>query len=646
MIQSYMLKYNENQMVNPNWLNFWIQFQESRSTKQPNWFQIDSERRCLSIQQKLPQNNQNENNSPSSSSSAIKLIPFDHIFSGSLPEKLRSIPATLLTKPIESFANGRLNNAVIIAIDDFIDQCCPMSSPTSAGYLDINDQQKSNLINEFRQFVHRGLMMHSIAWMFDAINNRVDDECLNESNVNPKLSHCHSGINHNRAYIQLSASALFHHKIYDLIANNRSSSPSQSTLVAVDHEIEYECVNARQAANHLERALAFLEQIHLNHPNGQRNEHLFVFTIHLYRYQFVPLANSRKKCQAIENHSKLYLIDVPPSSCSSSTSQLHLIMAALFAQQNLAPFSKSKIANLFMRALSNNDHKSKNTKDQISLTILANLKPHCHRPETMLERCDLIASISTKKWLMKLNGNHHHQQQSKQSSCKLCTCKSSNASKDVDQSCASSSEQSFDTVISRDHHDQRSSSFTANCPQSINGAEVGQQIDEMDESQNGDRCRNLNGNLLEKNKYRQQQQQQQHRQRKCDYRCCNHHHHHSQSKRNPIRPKSTKNSSSSRESLRMMIKQSKRNCDESNDDCNDDQHHYHHHNHHKHHKQLAKRIRNRKRSLMNEPNGSTWSEELWVDGPNLTKLNQQQCSHSLNEKKNIVSNNGFRQLAI
>ncbi|KAH9511459.1 hypothetical protein DERF_009922 [Dermatophagoides farinae] len=101
-------------------------------------------------------------------------------------------------------------------------------------------------------------------------------------------------------------------------------------------------------------------------------------------------------------------------------------MAALFAQQNLAPFSKSKIANLFMRALSNNDHKSKNTKDQISLTILANLKPHCHRPETMLERCDLIASISTKKWLMKLNGNHHHQQQSKQSSCKLCTCKSSN----------------------------------------------------------------------------------------------------------------------------------------------------------------------------------------------------------------------------
>ncbi|KAH9511461.1 hypothetical protein DERF_009924 [Dermatophagoides farinae] len=262
---------------------------ESRSTNQPKL--------------KVPQNNQNENNSPSSSS-AIKLIPFDHIFSGSLPEKLRSIPATLLTKPIESFASGRLNNAVIIAIDDFIDQCCPLSSPTSAGYLDINDQQKSNLINEFRQFVHRGLMMHSIAWMFDAINNRVDDECLNESNVNPKLSHCHSGINHNSAYIQLSASALFHHKIYDLIANNRSSSPSQSTLVAVDHEIEYECVNARQAANHLERALAFLEQIHLNHPNGQRNEHLFVFTIHLYRYQFVPLANSRKKCQDMTHKQK------------------------------------------------------------------------------------------------------------------------------------------------------------------------------------------------------------------------------------------------------------------------------------------------------------------------------------------------------
>ncbi|OTF79041.1 hypothetical protein BLA29_002544 [Euroglyphus maynei] len=218
---------------------------DSRSSnKLPSWFQVDSERRCLSIKEQQ---------------SSIRMIPYDYLFLGSLPEKLRSIPATLLTEPIESLADGRLHNAVIIAIDDPINM---------------------SLTNEFRQFVHRGLMMHSIAWLFDAIHNGIENEkCLNQSN-------------HNRAFIQLSASVLFPHKIYDLIGNDHHS--SQSALVAVDQEIEYECLNARQAANHLERALGLLQQIH-----SANNLHLFVLTIHLYRFQMVAntaSANSSKKC--------------------------------------------------------------------------------------------------------------------------------------------------------------------------------------------------------------------------------------------------------------------------------------------------------------------------------------------------------------
>ncbi|OTF73359.1 hypothetical protein BLA29_005702 [Euroglyphus maynei] len=89
-----------------------------------------------------------------------------------------------------------------------------------------------------------------------------------------------------------------------------------------------------------------------------------------------------------------------------------------------------------------------------------------------------------------------------------------------------------------------------------------------------------------------------------------HRHHQSESKRNPIR---SKNSSSSRESLRMLNKQWKRNSAISNNDHHD-------------RRQLAKRIRNRKRSLLSEPNDSVWSEELWVDGPNLQP-------NSLNVKK-------------
>ncbi|XP_075678586.1 uncharacterized protein LOC113794164 isoform X2 [Dermatophagoides pteronyssinus] len=580
-----------------------------RSNKLPDWFQLDSEHKCLSIIQQKQQNQTNQ-----SSNQSIKLIPYDHIFIGSLPEKLLSIPITILTEPIQLLAYGHLNNAVIITIDDLIDPLMIINNNNNDDCCisNINQQKPTNLINEFQQFVHRGLMIHSIAWLFDAINHHHHNSDDNDECLNP---------NTNRAYIQLSASILFHHKIYDLIANrSSSSSSSQSTLVAVDQEIEYECNDARHAVSHLEHAFNLLEQIHST-TNKQKNEYLFVLTIHLYRFQLIPLLNTNKKCQAIENHSKLYLIDIPlSSSSSSSTSQLYQIMTRLFKHDNLTSFSKSKMANLLIKALSNNDQHQPET----SLTILANLKPNLHRPETILERCQLISLM--KKWPLKQFKNdkhHHHRQQQQQSSCKSCLRQSNNNvknPKDVDscqqpnQNYGSSSELSFDTVISRNHHHHHPIQSSLNISHDDDGSGI---------ENNNQKC--FAGNLNEHmNKCRKTN---------CDC-CCyeNHHrhHHHRHNQSQSKRSKLAKNSNSSHESLN---KQLKRNDGKDNN-------HYHHHR-----KQLAKRIRQRKRSLLlNESNDdSIWSEELWIDGPNInenstmgqttTTTTNQQCLHSLNEKK-------------
>ena len=302
-------------------------------------------------------------------------------------------------------------------------------------------------------------------------------------------------------------------------------------------------------------------------------------------------------------------------------------------------FSKSKMANLLIKALSNNDQQQPET----SLTILANLKPHLHRPETILERCQLISLM--KKWPLKQFKNdkhHHHRQQQQQSSCKSCLRQSNNHGKlmiilpalndnlfflnlvknpkDVDscqqpnQNYGSSSELSFDTVISRNHHHHPIQSTLINISHDDDGSGI---------ENNNQKC--SAGNLNE--------QMNKCRKTNCDC-CCyeNHHHrhHHRHNQSQSKRSKLAKNSNSSHESLN---KQLKRNDGKDN-------------NHHNHRKQLAKRIRQRKRSLLlNESNDdSIWSEELWIDGPNINEnstmgqtttatTTNQQCLHSLNEKK-------------
>lgn len=252
----------------------------------------------------------------------LQQFPFNQIFVGSLSEKLRLMPKALLTDSIESLLNGTHQNAVILAIDG------------NDSYFDnFRNQQPPKaplkIFNKFHKFLlHRGLMMHSIAWLFDAIAIAN----MNDPNFTPSTLNCsqtknisHKSVfNHQNnqnynisASIQLSCSAIFHDQIIDLISFDIDSRccNDPKDFITVEQEREYACANAKQATHYLERSLNVYVKLKnllfnsIGHQNLRSTkcknsyndddeichliEHLFVFTIHIYRPQFV----SSKKCK-------------------------------------------------------------------------------------------------------------------------------------------------------------------------------------------------------------------------------------------------------------------------------------------------------------------------------------------------------------
>lgn len=274
------------------------------------------EKSVLGMEQLAEENNQTDN---------LRLFPFDQIFVGSLSNKLRLMPKALLTESIQSLLNGSLQNAVFLAIDG--------NESNVDNYGDQEPKAPLKTFNKFHQFLlHRGLMMHSIAWLFDAItiaptnhhHHHLSPTTLNASllscspdqNTCPKTvvfndeSTCNFNVSPS---IQLSSSVVFHDRIIDLISfdfdGRRYNDPMD--FITVDQEREYACANAKQAAHYLERSLnlyvkfknsLFNSLAHQNLRSAKSKnsddincrliEHLFVLTIHIYWHQFVPLGTS------------------------------------------------------------------------------------------------------------------------------------------------------------------------------------------------------------------------------------------------------------------------------------------------------------------------------------------------------------------
>lgn len=207
----------------------------------PVQFSIDHNRKCFSVL---------HSTTAVGPRKRAKLFAFDHIFEGSLSSKLRTIPRIVLADTVDAIVGNHLSSVVILAIDD-----------------QLGDHRRKSPVVEFRELTHRALMLHSIKWLFEAIT-----DCRSHTTV------------------KLSAMAVFHHKLIDMIQS--SEQPSGPLFTSVKQEILYPVENAAQAASYLERSLEHyskLQQLLLD--NCEQLDCIFVFTLHLFRYE--PVADKQ-----------------------------------------------------------------------------------------------------------------------------------------------------------------------------------------------------------------------------------------------------------------------------------------------------------------------------------------------------------------
>lgn len=232
----------------------------------PVQFFIDHNKKCFAL---------NSTSEEKCAKKGAKLFAFDAIFTGTISNKLRLLPKTMLVEPLCALVNGCLENVVMLTIDDQAskeDRC--KCSPIL--------QSSSREVVEFRELTHRGLMLHAISWLFDAIDN--------EKTTTP------------RASLKLSITALYHRYMFDMIPFDRTRPLSVDCFTSVQQHVEYECATAKQAAAYLELALehyALLDMMFTMVDDGRdcdnlnTHDHLFLFTLHLYKYEILPAGDKQ-----------------------------------------------------------------------------------------------------------------------------------------------------------------------------------------------------------------------------------------------------------------------------------------------------------------------------------------------------------------
>ena len=170
-----------------------------------------------------------------------KLFGFDYIFSDQLHKKIQTIPFILLHQTINNLIQSLISNSVILTIN---------YDETDNKNIKENSLNKKN---EFNYIIHYGLMLHSIAWIFDVIAKE------------PQLS------------IKISVNKVTHETVFDLIDSEAKNEVYDEPAKENGHL----CNDAKQATFFLNQAFQNLNK--LNDCQTKNNlDFVIVFTLHLY----------------------------------------------------------------------------------------------------------------------------------------------------------------------------------------------------------------------------------------------------------------------------------------------------------------------------------------------------------------------------
>lgn len=183
-----------------------------------------------------------------------KMFYYNHIFNEPLQTKIKTLSLEMLHNAINCLVNNLISEFVILTINSEIFS----DNKILTNYF---GQQ-----NEFAQLIHYGLKLHSIAWLFDAISNKL------------------------QTTIKISVNKLTNKKIFDLIKLNSEIEIDKES----SNEKEYFCSNAIHATSLLNQALENFEI--LNNCNNNRDvDYVIVTTLHLHQCKTVDPADEEIK---------------------------------------------------------------------------------------------------------------------------------------------------------------------------------------------------------------------------------------------------------------------------------------------------------------------------------------------------------------